>query len=149
MITPRTRFYLMIIMISCGLLALPGCSSSADESGFPIGYYFKPRTPQGKSAITALRKRLDSRYISLGPSRFGREGDYEYLFVSEVSWESFGWEGMYHTSVLFFRSKGERDWTDAVVYYGISHAPDFNVLAFAKAHGHLLPLKNAESGPGE
>jgi len=76
------------------------------EPGFPVGFFFDPATPQGESAIAALRKRLASRYIRLGAPRVGSEKDYEYLYVP-ASWESFGWEGIYHTDVLFFRKKGE------------------------------------------
>ncbi len=146
-------------MRNCGAwvlfgLALVGCGGPTalredhydHASDYSAGFHYDPQTAQGGSAIEALRKRLDSRYINLGKTRFGSEGGYEFLYAPRATWESFGWEGRYHTSVIFFRKVAEPDWSNAAVYRGIVALPDSNVLEYARTHGHLLPLKYPQGG---
>jgi hypothetical protein len=125
----------LIVSFSLFVTLVAGCSSfpghiPPSSTVLPPqlkGYFVRPEFPGSESLFIPLKKRLASRYINLYTPQFGGDAEHDYLWVS-ASWSiDSGFEGAFHSTLIFAKKKTESDWANARIWEGTTaHQRPFN-----------------------
>lgn len=115
-----------IVTVSLFATLVAGCSSfpghippsSTVPPPQPTGYFVRPEFPGFESLFVPLRKRLGSKHIVLSDPQFGGDADHDYVWVG-ASWSvDSGFEGVFHSTLIFAKKKTESDWAAARIWEG-------------------------------
>ncbi len=115
-----------IVALSMSAIVMAGCSSfpghippsSAVPPPKPTGYFVRPEFPGCESLFVPLRKRLASRHIVLSDPQFGGDAQHDYVWFG-ASWSlDSGFEGAFHSTLIFAKKKTESDWSEARIWEG-------------------------------
>lgn len=91
-------------------------SSAAPQQ--PTDYVVRTEFPGCESLFVPLAKRLAARRIILSDPQFGSDAEHDYVWVG-VSWSlSSGFEGAFHSTLIFAKKKTESDWAKARIWEG-------------------------------
>jgi hypothetical protein len=119
------RFALLALVATCG------CSSSLSPRPTPadtLASAFAPDSVRSASEHSLRRFLGPSRAIRMSDEKLSSDGVYDYAsYYVQYALDS-GWEGTYHTRLVFVKKCAERDWAVSRIFTDPSpytHAPAF------------------------